>query len=592
MTFDAADVRMRIQLGEDARWEFKEVVFRGNRLTGPSPDTLADEIAAFANARGGALLLGVTDAGQVQEVTRPQLDELERVVVDVSRNKIKPPIDADVRRCPVEPGRPILLVEVEPGYALHDSPGGAYRRIGSSKMRMSSDERLRLAQSRSQARFLWFDKQPVPGTGLLTLDETLWKPLLDAQGRLDPRRGLAKLALLTSEAEDAAEATVAGVLLCTRAPEQWLPNACITATHYRGTDRSSEQLDGQVITGPLQQQVADAVRFVERNMRVGARKSPARMDLPEYSLEAVFEAVVNGVAHRDYAIRGSRIRLSMFADRLELNVPGSLPNNLTIEDMSARQSTRNEAVVSVLARQPVAEIPGSRNRVFFMERRGSGVPIIMRATRALSGKLPEYRLLADSDLFLTLPAAPTTANSQTVRIAVGEGEEWISGAQVVVMYPNGVRAAGTTGEDGVAVLDLYSTELPVIVLAAAARYGSYTELWDASCGSLDVALPPLPRGGSLILPDGSGRLPGLRGSLRVREDDAGRATVSGDLVIQGGAPHPVHFTRGEDLHLRDAEGNQLLVRVAAFFDPAAVLEYRAPPGSPRGTDPSAPDDAT
>ena len=293
MTLEPEDVRTRIRLGEDARWEFKAVVFRGNRLTGPSPDTLADEIAAFANARGGALLLGVTDAGEVQEVTRPQFDELERVVVDVCRNKIKPPIDADVRRCPVESGRPILLVEVEPGYALHDSPGGAYRRIGSSKMPMSSGERLRLAQSRSQARFRWFDNQPVPETGFGTLEESLWKPMLSAEGRLVPERALQKLALLTANDNGFFEATVTGILLCTSAPETWLPNACITATHYSGMGRSSPQLDAQTITGPLHRQVADAVRFVRRNMRVGAHKAPARIDLPQYSLEAVFEALVN-----------------------------------------------------------------------------------------------------------------------------------------------------------------------------------------------------------------------------------------------------------------------------------------------------------
>ena len=577
MTFDSADLRARIRLGEDARWEFKEVAFRGNRLAGPSPDALADELAAFANGRGGVLLLGVTDSGDVQELTRPRLDELERVVVDLCRNKIKPSVEADIRRLVIEPDRPVLTVDVEEGYAQHDSPGGAYRRIGSSKQRMSPDERLRLAQRRSQARFWWFDKQAVPGTGFRSLDESLWKPLLDAEARLDPRRGLTKLALLTSEAEEVAAATVAGVLLCSRSPEQWLPNACITAAHYRGADPSSEQLDAQHITGPLHEQVAGAMAFVQRNMRVGAHKAPARVDLPQYSLEAVFEALVNAVAHRDYSIQGSRIRLSMFANRLELNVPGSLPNNLAIADLPLRQSTRNEAIVSVLARFPVGEIPGSRNRVFFMERRGSGVPVIMRKTQALSGEPPVYRLLADSDLFLTLPAAPTTANPQTVRIAVGEGEAGIGGAQVVVMYPNGVRVTGTTGEDGEAVLDLYSTELPVIVLAAAAGHASCTELWDASSGSLSVELPPLQGGGSLILPDGSGRLPALRGSLRVREDDAGRATISGDLVIQDGAPQPIHFTCGEDLRLRDREGNQLLVRVAAFFDPAAVLEYRVPP---------------
>lgn len=591
MTFDAADLRARIRLGEDARWEFKQVVFRRIRLAGPSPDALADELAAFANGRGGVLLLGVTDSGDVQDLTRPQLDELERVVVDLCRNKIKPPIETDIRRFLIE-AKPVLSVEVEPGYAQHDSPGGAYRRIGSSKQRMSSDERLRLAQRRSQARFLWFDKQPVRGTGFRTLDEALWKPMLDAEGRLDPRRGLAKLALLTSEAEEEAEATVAGVLLCSRAPEQWLPNACITATHYRGEDPGSPQLDAQVITGPLPEQVAGAMAFVQRNMRVGAHKSPARMDLPEYSLDAVFEALVNAVAHRDYAIQGSRSRLSMFADRLELNVPGSLPNNLTVADMSARQSTRNEAIVSVLARLPVREIPGSSNRVFFMERRGSGVPVIKRETRALSGKEPEYRLLADSDLFLTLPAAPTTANPQTVRIAVREGDTGIAGAQVVVLYPNGNRITETTAEDGEAVLDLYSTALPVMVLAAAAGYAARVELWSASSQPLTLELPPRPRGGSVILPDGSGRLPPLRGSLRVREDDGGRATISGDLVIQDGAPQPAHFTLGEELRVRDEEGNQLLIRVEAFFDPAAVLEYRVPPKPQWGTVRSRPGEET
>ena len=65
----------------------------------------------------------------------------------------------------------------------------------------------------------------------------------------------------------------------------------------------------------------------------------------------------------------------------------------------------------------------------------------------------------------------------------------------------------------------------------------------------------------------------------MREDDAGRATVSGDLVSQDGAPQPVHFTRGEELRVRDDVRNQLLIRVVEFFDPAAVLEYRAAPAS-------------
>ena len=144
------------------------------------------------------------------------------------------------------------------------------------------------------------------------------------------------MGLLTNDENGTTRATVAGVLLCTRSPEEWLPNACISATCYRGKDRASGQIDTQIITGPLNRQIAEAVAFTRRNMRVGAYKNPARTDLPQYS--ALFEAIVNAVVHRDYAIQGSRIRISMFADRLEINSPGGLPNNLTIDSMDVRQS--------------------------------------------------------------------------------------------------------------------------------------------------------------------------------------------------------------------------------------------------------------
>ena len=116
---------------------------------------------------------------------------------------------------------------------------------------------------------------------------------------------------------------------------------------------------------------------------------PARTDLPQYSERALFEAIVNAVVHRDYAIRNSRIRLSMFDDRIEINSPGGLPNNLTIDSMDVRQSTRNEALASMLGRINVGDIQGSGERQFFMERRGDGVPTIFRETEALSGKTPE-----------------------------------------------------------------------------------------------------------------------------------------------------------------------------------------------------------
>ncbi|EKD36539.1 MAG: hypothetical protein ACD_75C01473G0006 [uncultured bacterium] len=152
-------------------------------------------------------------------------------------------------------------------------------------------------------------------------------------------------------------------------------------------------------------QIAEAYKFVEKNMNMYAVKEPARRDIPQYAMQAVFEALVNAVAHRDYSIQGSKVRLHMFADRLEIFSPGTIPNTMTIESLPLRQAARNELLTSLLARcpMPFANFPGDRK--FLMDKRGEGVPIILTESKKLSGRLPEYRLIDDAELMLTIFAA-------------------------------------------------------------------------------------------------------------------------------------------------------------------------------------------
>ena len=168
---------------------------------------------------------------------------------------------------------------------------------------------------------------------------------------------------------------------------------------------SNYQLDAATITGPLDQQVWEALRFIQRNMARAARKSPARQETPQFSERACFEALVNAVAHRDYSVHGSRIRLFLFDDRLEIYSPGPLPNTLSIESMALRQSTRNELITSLLARCPVPNPEEFGGRGFLMERRGDGVPIIFAETEALAGRKPTYQLIDDAELLLKIPSA-------------------------------------------------------------------------------------------------------------------------------------------------------------------------------------------
>ena len=576
MNFSDEDIKRQMRLGEDSHWEFKKIEFAGDVPRSPRRDDIADELAAFANTDGGVVLCGVTNSGDVQGMSREQMDTLEQLIVNVCSDMINPPIRPAILRKEIDEGMPFLLVEVPQGHTQHDSPGGSYHRVGSSKRRMTSDERLRLAQQRGQARFLWFDKQPVEGTGFGSIDESLWKPLLSTVGAADPESGLERMGLLTSDENGITRATVAGVLLCSRSPEEWLPNACITATCYRGNDRTSGQIDAQTITGPLNRQITEAVAFAVRNMRVGAYKNPARTDLPQYSEAALFEAIVNAVVHRDYSIRGSRIRLSMFADRLEINSPGGLPNNLTIDSMDVRQSTRNEALASIFGRIPVGEIRGSGDRQFFMERRGDGVPIILRETEALSGKLPVYRLIDDSDLVLTIPAAPTDATPASTVIMCHQQGLAVPGVELLILFPNKTWKQTATDENGVAQVNLHSTHLPMTVFAAATGYTAHLEHeWVPAEGALAIEMQSLPEGGAVIFSEATGYLPGLSGRLNPIRDTLDRTYLyASNIAINGGKQQPVHFMPGEDLRLTDADGRELMARIVAIIGRSALVEYR------------------
>lgn len=384
------------------------------------------------------------------------------------------------------------------------------------------------------------------------------------------------LRLLASDEAGVDRATVAGVLLCTNSPHEWLPQATIAATLYRGKDRASGQLDAQEIEGPLPAQVADAVKFVVRNMRVSARKTPAREDAPQYSKAAVFEAVVNAIVHRDYSISSRRIRLSMFKDRLELDSPGQLPNGITIDGMDSSQATRNEVLASVFGRIPVGDVPGSVHRRYMMERRGDGVSIIRQETRETAGTEAEYRVIDESSLVLAIPAARLELTPSDATVTVHSGGEPLVGVDVLALFPNKTWQRSKTNEAGEAEFDLYTTHLPMTVYAALPEYAAgLAREWTPCRGGLLLELAPLATGGAVIFPNATGSVPGLRGRLNPIRDTSDRTYLYADNVaIDEGSQQPVSFRLGKPLRLTDAFGVEMTVSVVDIIGRSALLEYR------------------
>ena len=570
------EIRQRLRLGENSGWEFKQVEFNGNRPTSPRRDELTDEMAAFANAGGGKFLCGVTDDGRVQGMSREQMAAVNRLLVEISTDAVKPALRIDVHHRELD-GEAFVLVEVPRGDTVHERDGRVFVRVGATKRRLDVDEHLRLTQNRAQSRFLWFDKQIVPGTGFETLSERLWEPLLSVAGADNPRRGLINLRLLAQDEAGVDRATVAGVLLCAQSPQEWLPQATIVATHYRGQDRASGQLDAQEIVGPLPRQIADAVKFVARNMRVAARKLPEREDMPQYRIAAVFEAVVNAVAHRNYSMSSRRTRMSMFKGRLEIDSPGQLLNGMTIESMDTSQATRNEVIASVFGRIPVGDVPGTGHRRYLMERRGDGVSIIKTETQEATGNLPQYKVIDSSSIVLNIPAAKLKLSPADSTVTVHAGGEPLSGVEVLALFPNKTWQRAKTDEAGEALLDLYTTHLPMTVYAAAPGYaGGLKQEWLPSRGGLLMELNLLSAGGSIIFPKATGHLPGLRGRLNPIRDSSDRTYLYADnIAIEEGRQQPVSFRLGKAIKLTDAFGSELLVTMIDITGRSALVEYRS-----------------
>jgi predicted HTH transcriptional regulator len=409
---DIAQWLRRIQLGEDSSLELKRVVLRAaGRVSDPHPNSVADELAAMANATGGMLVLGVDDKSrEVLGIPLGQLDAVEHWLGEICQQRITPALEMQTLHLELPDAagalQPVIVVTVPRSLWVHRSPGGYYRRVGHAKREMSPEALARLFQQRSQARLIRFEEQPVPSATIEDLD-----PLL-VGGFVRSGEGEASVQLrrlhLAVEDGGVTRPTVAGVLMCSTRPARWLPAACIQAVAYRGrANDPTEQVDAKEFDGPIGQQVWDALAFVGLHNQVRANKSLGRSDRPQYSTRAAFEAIVNAVAHRDYSLATSRIRLHIFADRIELSTPGALPNSLSIDAMSEVSIPRNEIIASLFSRYFPVRGEGL-GREFLMDRRGAGVDIILKESQALSGRRPVYENLSDVELRLTLFAAWAT----------------------------------------------------------------------------------------------------------------------------------------------------------------------------------------
>lgn len=230
-----------------------------------------------------------------------------------------------------------------------------------------------------------------------------------------------KLGMARAEGGGELLPTTMGLLFAARdSHERFLPNAFIRAEAYRGRpgpdhDAANYLREARDLLGPLDVQVEEACRFVDRNQSVFANGTGGRREIPQYDLESVLEGIVNAVAHRDYAIYDRSIRLRMYSDRLVLESPGAIAEWIPLPLLEYRRHDRNRTIVSMLGKCPVPDgIPGlSTPRETMMDLRLGGVGLLLRKSEEHSGRRPKYELVEhDTALRLTIYAAsPESGNA-------------------------------------------------------------------------------------------------------------------------------------------------------------------------------------
>ena len=341
-----------------------------------SPGGVLRTLVAFANTAGGVLLIGVEDRSrQVRGVTAP-LDVEERLASMII-DSIVPRLLPDLEILPWR-GTHLLAVQVYPSpsrphHVKREGPAaGAYVRVGSTNRRA---DREMLEEMKRFALGESYDEQPMPEFDSEAIDFRAASVSFSALRRLK-RSDLETLRLLTRH-QGRQVPTVGGLLLFGRDRSRHFPDAWIQAGRFGGKDKTriTDQLE---IRSGLVEAVDAAIAFVQKHSQQGVEIGPvrrtARWSVPPAALR---EAVINAVAHTDYAQRGAPIRISVFDDRLEIENPGLLPFGLTVEDLPRGISKLRNRVIG---------------RVFhelgLIEQWGSGIQRMAAACRDAGMALP------------------------------------------------------------------------------------------------------------------------------------------------------------------------------------------------------------
>ncbi|MBI2569687.1 MAG: putative DNA binding domain-containing protein [Candidatus Schekmanbacteria bacterium] len=373
---DWAQLEARIAVGEDEHTELK----RGPGDLRP----IGRAISAIANTDGGLVILGVDDNGNIVGV-REDPESVSERLTGFLQSGLNAPVQARLGQHRDANGW-IHWVEVprQRGFEPLSHDGRVFVRRARASVQPSPQE---LQDLYNLFGYIITEERAIASAGIEAIEvQSFWSYLdrlgLDRTG--DPQPGLEDDLLargVLAEIGGDLRATLYGALAFGKTPQSYPQTGrfWVECVSYGGKDRADEVLQVAEGKGRLDEQVDRALGWVRGLGRGERYEGITRIDMPLVPRAAVREALVNAVAHRDYAIIGSQTLLEVFSDRLVVTSPGVLPTTVTVESVKrgGRPRSRNESIANyLLAMQK-------------MERRGRGWLLMRRAMLEHNGTEPE-----------------------------------------------------------------------------------------------------------------------------------------------------------------------------------------------------------
>lgn len=406
-------------------------------------------VSAFANTSGGIIVLGVLeDTAKGEFRVNPDFDfkrANDQLISAFRRDQEKPPVTplphAVIEADEFE-GSPVICVEVSamrgdpvlgkmmPCYITAQGPkDGSYKRVLDGDKRLSPYEVFQLQTLHTTD---YSELEEVQRADIADLQKSAWTSLLDSlaavgsrilQGTQKEIEGLERLSVVSKKGVP----TLAGILSLGIYPQQFYPQLFIdVAVHPEPVKSMSETrfIDRRHCDGPLPVAIEDAINAVKSHLRTRSVEHGSKMidelEIPEIALR---EAIVNAVMHRDYSpqVQGRQVQVDVYPDRVEINNPGGLYGDRTVENLDENRSTARNPQLAVLL--SYLRTPNGSSRV--AENAGSGIQRMRAGMRNYGLPQPEFRArIADFTVVLYRFGLLTSEMSQWLNdVAPGASKE-------------------------------------------------------------------------------------------------------------------------------------------------------------------------